>query len=108
MKTCEEIARESVARVEWFRYVRLHAKVTIWIDMRVMTRLGKTLPEGSSGVGPELFTHYVRLKDMLPPRRQLEYFMRNESGPTCTVYWANIDGKIYACAEPMFPFASDN
>ena len=55
-----------------------------------------------------MFTHFIKLRDHLNPGQQLEYFLRNEDGPTCTVFWANIEGNVYASAEPMFPFPCDN
>ena len=108
MKTHEELAKESVQRIKWSVYIRSYANVVLRIDMRVLKQLGQTLPDGRDGVGPELFTHFIKLRDHLNPGQQLEYFLRNEDGPTCTVFWANIEGNVYASAEPMFPFPCDN
>jgi hypothetical protein len=108
MKTYEDLAKESVKRIEWAVYIRSYANVVLWIDKRILKQLGQTLPDGQDGVGPELFAHFVKLRDHLEPGSQLEFFLRNEHGPTCTVFWANIAGNIYASAEPMFPFPCDN
>ena len=108
MKTYDELAKESVQRIKWSAYIRSYANVVLRIDMRVLKQLGQTLPDGHDGVGSELFTHFIKLRDHLNPGQQLEYFLRNEDGPTCTVFWANIEGNVYASAEPMFPFPCDN
>lgn len=98
-------AESAITRLAWLEYIQ--AGLTLHIDRRLLAEIGKSLPDGEWGVGAELATHYRRgLERFGQPDAdpaQFEFFLTLPGGGTATVYFANINRRVYAAAEPMFP-----